>query len=169
MHKKRRPITYLDTYCEGGYCYSDYAEWCEEQELTPAPEGSREYWEWIGRVIRNDTDDFFDNLKYSDAGTCPVVITGTLGLWHGHPDIQPELADNLPAAIRRCQGDCDAIQVILQPEGYIEVHGMHHDGTNIFEIRPVTQRGRQLLEDGEYRKFNPKSYHHVKKFQKYLF
>lgn len=168
MPKKKTPhvVHYLNTYCEGDYSYKVYKEWCEDMDKEPAPEGSEAYWNWIAAMIENDTDDFFDNLKYSDYAKRPCVITGVLGLWHGHPGIAPERESNLAAAIKRCWGDCDAV-VVTASKGHVSVEAMHHDGTNHFEIRPLTERGDELMRNGE--DINPLSHWHTGKYPEYLF
>ena len=133
-----KKITYLDTYCEGGYSYEDYKEWCEECEVGVGEEGGEDYWNWIYENHANDVEDFFENLKYSkEPGVNhPVVVTGTLGLWWGRPEISPTRFDCLFDAVRQCMDGADSIQVELE-DGVVEVRTMHHDGTNVFEIRPV--------------------------------
>lgn len=164
--KKTHKITYLDTWCESGYSYADYVEDCEERGETPAPENSEAYWEWIGDMIRNDIDDFFDNLKYSSSGKSPVVISGNLGLWYGRPRIENTICDDIESAIRKCWGGCDDIEVVLE-DGVLHVNAMHHDGTNCFEVRPLTGRGAERLRDGD--DVNIHSHWHVNKFPEYLF
>lgn len=166
MPRKHKTIHYLDTHCEGDYNYECYVEACKEDGKKPAAESSNEYWDWISDMIQCDYDDFFDNLKYADCAQQPCVITGTLDLWFGTPDIEPVMEPDLGTAIKHCQADCDAIQVDLT-NGVVEVRALHHDGTNCFEIRPLTKRGVRLMEDGE--DINPTSRWHVTKYPKYLF
>ena len=166
MKRNKKEIHYLNTYCEGDYSYQDYINWCEEQEKEPAEEGSQQYWNWIGQMVQNDVDDFFDNLKYSDCAKQSCVISGTLGLWHGRPGIEPVMTDNLEKAIRRCWDGCQDITVTLR-DGVVHVEAMHHDGTNHFAIRPLTQRGEDRIRNGE--SISVSNHWHTGKYPEYLF
>ena len=163
--KKNNEITYLDTFCEGGYCYQDYLEWCEENEVGADVEGGEDYWRWIEEMLADDVECFFTNMKYSDCNG-PCVVTGTLGLWWGHPTIEPEKFNSLAEAIHECWDGCDAVQV-WGKNGVIYVKGMHHDGSNYFEIRPLTERGRERLENGE--PITIGNHWHTSKYPKYLY
>jgi len=130
---------YLDTYCEGGYSYQDYLEWCEDYDLEPHAEDSDEYWHWIHMQIEDDIESFFENLGYSECNG-PCVVSGHLGLWWGHPEIEPREFLSLTKAIKTCWDGCNDIRITGE-DGVIYVEVLHHDGTNRFEIRP---------ESGEY-------------------
>lgn len=171
--KKDKEITWLDTYCEGGYSYEDFVEYCKEQnwdmredELKIPEEGSAQYWEWINEQIAEDVACFFDNLKSSDCDKVPVVISGHLGLWWGRPVIDNEACVSLSEAIRKCWGSCDAVEVTSHG-GVVVVRAMHHDGTNCFEIRPLTERGEAKMREGE--DICVGNHWHTGKFPKYLF
>ncbi len=145
--KKTKKHLLIDTYCDGGYSYKDYLEWCDEMEKTPAPEGSDKYWRWIGDMIDEDWINLKDNIKCGrNNGRC--IVTGTLGLWWGRPDIQAHLFNSLLEAICECRKGAQDIQ-IWEDNGHLTVHGMHHDGTNVFEIRPVNERRATGKEDWE--------------------
>lgn len=164
--KKNERVTWLDTYCEGGYSYEDYKQWCEDNEVGADVEGSEGYWRWIGEMIADDVECFFENLKYSDSDKIPVVISGRLGLWWGRPTIEEVMCDSLGEAVKKCWGDCDAVQVTSKG-GVVYVVAMHHDGSNCFEIRPLTQRGREKMRKGE--EICVGNHWHTSKFPKYLF
>lgn len=166
IKKKEREITWLDTYCEGGYSYEEYVENCEDNGIEPAEEGSDAYWSWIEDMISDDVECFFDNLKYSDVNKQAVVISGHLGLWWGSPTIQEEMCDSLSEAVKKCWGDCDAVEV-TSFNGSVRVRAMHHDGTNCFEIRPLTERGEELMREGE--PICVGNHWHTGKFPKYLY
>lgn len=165
---KEEKYTLIDTYCEGGYTYEDYKEWCEEMGEEPAEEDSIEYWNWIGDTLERDVDDFFANLSW--ATETPVLIMGSCGTWMGKREIVPvffQSADYekvyngewrytnpaLKRAIKKCINNVDAFKVEFD-NGVINVYGYHHDGTNCFEIRPLSKKGEEYatrhdFEDGE--------------------
>lgn len=166
MKKDEREITWLDTYCEGGYSYEDYKQWCEDNEVGADVEGSEDYWRWISEQLTDDVECFFENLKYSDSDKIPVVISGRLGLWWGGPTIENEMCDSLSEAVKKCWGDCDAVQVTTKG-GVVYVVSLHHDGRNCFEIRPLTERGAEKMREGE--DICVGNHWHTSKFPKYLY
>lgn len=139
-----REITYLDTFGNGGYTYEDFVDYCKEQnwdmqedELEIPAEYSASYWEWVRAQIDDDIECFFENLKYEKGVVQePCIVTGTLGLWWGRPDIEPTEIRDLATAVRKCWGDCEYVKVTGK-DGVVHVEAAHHDGTNYFEIRPV--------------------------------
>lgn len=160
---KTKKITYLDTYCEGGYTYEDYKEWCEECEVGADVEGGEDYWRWIEENKARDFDDFMAEIRTISG---PVVVTGSLGLWWGRPEIAPTKFNSLNNAISQCIEGAEAIEVILE-NGVLTVKGAHHDGTNIFEIRPLTELGADRMDNDE--KINVNSHWHCGKFGEYLY
>lgn len=165
--KKHERVTWLDTYCEGGYSYEDYKQWCEDNEVGADVEGGEDYWRWINEQLTWDVECFFDNLKYTKGIIQqPCVISGTLGLWWGKAQIDIEMEDNLGDAVRRCAGTGDAFEVYSE-RGVVYVVAMHHDGRNCFEIRPLTERGAEKMREGE--DICVGNHWHTGKFPKYLY
>lgn len=163
--RNSKEITYLDTFCEGGYSYKDYLEWCEEYEVGAGEEGSEDYWRWIEEEKSADVECFFANMKFSDCnGACVVCVR--LGLWWGRPEIEPTKFDSLTEAIKACMAGMDAVQV-WGKDGVIYAHGMHHDGSNYFEIYPLTEKGIEKLENGE--RISIGNHWHTGKYPKYLY
>lgn len=167
MKKQERKITWLDTYCEGGYSYEDYKQWCEDNEVGADVEGSKDYWNWISEMIADDVECFFENLKYTKGIVQqPCVVSGRLGLWWGSPKIENTMFNSLSDAVRECWGECDAVEVTSE-NGVVYVVAMHHDGRNCFEIRPLTERGAERMEEGE--EICVGNHWHTGKYPKYLF
>ena len=95
-------------------------------------------------------DDLFANLKYSKNADKPCVITGSLGLWYGKPSIEPLVCEDIESAIRKCANNMDYV-IVKQVNGHLEVTGIHHDGSNHFEIHILNDKGiraKELIEDG---------------------
>lgn len=123
--------------------FSYYAEnmkdWCENCDpvLEIPEENSKEYWDLISHMRDCEQGDFFSNLKYSKWSDADCIISGTLGLWNGHPDIEPVMVNGLKEAIERCIGrDTWDLSVGLK-DGVVWVNSYHHDGCNRFYIRPL--------------------------------
>ena len=139
---------YYDSMAWLSLSYDDYKEWCEEMEEEIHPEHSEKYWDQCRRIFENDWDDFKCNMKYSKWNV-PCMITGSLGLWNGRPNIAPVYCKTLIDAIAKCSDRCDDAEVNLK-DGYIEVLGKHHDGTNCFEIHILSKKGLREVERPKY-------------------
>lgn len=157
-------ITYIDTYNHDGLTYADYLEYCGEEGYTAGDDESHEFYEWLVDETEVNVECFFENVKFSELGKKPCVISGKLGLWNGNYDIDLVMAGNLGDAIRKCWGRCDDIVVTLE-DGVVYVDAMHHDGTNCFEIRLLTKNGVELMDNGEDIDLEKDT----EKFPKYLF
>ena len=125
-------ITYIDTYNYNGRTYEDYLDWCEINEIDPAGEESREYYNWLGLENNTDWEDFQDNLQYSKVNG-PVSVCGSLGLWWGSPTIEPKKFNSIWDAIVACTQNADDIIITLE-KGILKVQALHHDGRNVFTI-----------------------------------
>lgn len=181
----KKTFTLIDT-SNTGLEYKDYVENCELNEITPHPENSTEYWEWIAEQRNNNVEDFFLNLKYMRDAT-PVVVTGTLGLWNGKRSIYPMYIESkdyelnsqgkwvymekaLYTAIQKCINGMDDFKVEYV-EGEIVVHGYHHDGTNTFTIHKLSTKG-QIAAFNAYcncKTLKPKGYWYAKYREEDLF
>lgn len=148
--------------------YSDYLQYCKENEIEPADENSSKFWDWCAETTQMDFDDLLSNLSHSNESNIPVVITGSLGLWNGRPTICPVVCDNVHDAILKCLGNCDDIKVILE-YGELNVCAYHHDGRNCFTINKLSKKGRDYIErHGEYTNASLKDYH-LAKFKGYIY
>lgn len=129
-----------------------------------------EIYSFISDSLEMDYDDFFSNLQFSKFMDTPCVVTGSLGLWHGRHSIIPETFSDIEDAIKKCVENMDYCS-IKQVYGHLEVTGIHHDGSNTFEIHLLNKRGidaseRIEWEDGKADLTN-KIYH--KAIDDYLF
>lgn len=148
---KRIDITLYDNY---DYDFDDYKESYQEcYELTDEDMedvSETEIWDFINDSLEMEWNDLFANLEYSKFANTPCVITGTLGLWNGRPTIVPVVCQDIASAIRKCANKVDYIKV-KQVNGHLEVTGIHHDGSNHFEIHLLNDKGihaSDLIEEG---------------------
>jgi len=182
---ERECVTLIDTYNNDGLTYEDYREDCEENDREPEAEDSNDYYEWLSDTTTRYWEDFQANLKYSKADY-PLMITGSLGLWNGRPDMYPILVESedwvthyknwkgeiveyhthhydnpsILKAILKCLGSCDDIKVRFN-DGVVEVDALHHDGTNCFYIRKLSKKGLAAVEAANNRgedEYKPKDW-----------
>jgi hypothetical protein len=90
-------------------------------------------------------EDFIESLRYSSIAQRACVITGSLGLWNGSPEIVLTVCGTMEEAIYKCVNKCDECR-ISQHASTIIVEGFHHDGTNRFEIHVLNEKGRNADE-----------------------
>lgn len=145
--KKNFEHVLLDTRME--FEYEEYLEFCECNDIEPAADNSREFWDWESEERSRYFDDDMDNLKDSDEGNVPCVITGSAGLWYGRREIMPIRCESLYDAIELIlkKSDVDDVKV-TNVNGIIHFYGYHHDGTNHYCIQKLTNRGiNELCND----------------------
>ena len=141
------------TLCDTTYIpeYDEYKENCEANNIEPQGDGSGDYWDYVSERRSIEYDAFVVNMQNSAKAQQPCLLTGSCGLWNGRREIMPYKFSNVLSAIIKAYGSCDDI-IVSQEDGVIKVESLHHDGRNCFEIRPLTEHGKQALEndcDGE--------------------
>lgn len=130
-------ITYLNTPEFNDWSYDDYKSFCADNGIEPGDENSNDYYTFLSERTAEDVDDFFMNLEDSPEDHRPCIISGSLGLWWGQPEIEPVRCDSLTEAIKKCIDDrsCQDFRLELE-DGKISVAVYHHDGCNSFTIKP---------------------------------
>ena len=113
--------------------YWDYVEFCEINNIEPAPEDSDDFYDWAAEETAADFDEDMANVKGFKPYQRRVTITGTLGLWDGRHEISPVERESVYDAIMACADGCADIEVEWE-DGVITVYGHHHDGTNVLKI-----------------------------------
>lgn len=76
------------------------------------------------------------------------IMTGNLGLWDGkHP--AGIVFDTFDDFFYKATSDC-LYWKFWDENGHLYFQCSHHDGTNCFEIKQMTERGEKYLENWEY-------------------
>ena len=124
------------------FTYEEYEDFCEGNGIEPESDTSVEFYEWCAEETAHNWDCDMDNIKSCKEYNVPVVITGTLGLWWGHPEIEPERKESVYDAILRCVGHSDIHwATVMYDDGVITVEAYHHDGCNCFTIKALSKKG----------------------------
>ena len=119
----------------------EYEEWCEVNGVEPGDE--YDFYDFCALQTNAYYEADMDNIEACKQYNVPVVITGTLGLWWGRPEIRPERYESVADAIRRCVGGGDYNEVHAEfNDGVITVDCYHHDGCNSFTIRALSKKGQ---------------------------
>lgn len=92
--------------------------------------------------FNDDFDEKYGNIAYSPLKNQKVAVKGILGLWNGKREVG-KVFNNVTDAVRACLEDYNHIYEDQFGNLHIEAH--HHDGTNHFIIKKVTDKGLRCL------------------------
>ena len=129
--------------------YESYEEFCEGNDIEPQGEDSTGFLLWCYEEAEEQYNNDMTEIRCCKEYNVPCIITGGLGLWDGHHDIIPTKADSVYDAIEKCCGRDGHLKVNFE-DGAIVAYFSHHDGTNVFTIRALTESGIKKYEDYEY-------------------
>lgn len=131
-------------------------EWADARESLFEFFGEENGWETADDVPDNDVydeisfqheswwEDASDELKQFMKENGPMLVVGSLGLWYGNCR-----GGKLCEDFRDLSGaweDCGYIK-IWDENGHLYIMCSHHDGTNSYECKLLTEKGRQYAED----------------------
>lgn len=126
--------------------YEEYKEYCEANECEPQAEDSQDYWDYVSDRCSIEYNDFIFNMENSAQANKPCLLTGSCVLWNGVREIIPCNFGDALSAVKEAHGSCDDL-IVKQEDGVIKVEALHHDGSNYFEIVPLTEYGEKILKD----------------------
>ena len=137
--KYKGRYTILDNRAEPSY--EDYLADLTDRGLNYEEDDVPDYDEWAADEAEDLYECDLSNIEWCRAYKVPVLIEGSLGLWWGKPTIEPVHCDSVYDAVKRCIGeDIDYIKAEYD-NGLIRVYATHHDGTNCFTIKGLSQKG----------------------------
>lgn len=138
--------------------YSNYYGWIDDNEIKRAlldierVENENEItdemiWEEMKFLEEFYWEDFKHELsKFFDNGTA-WLLTGTLGLWYGK--CKGGFVFNTFDEFTKCLQDCDYVE-ITDEKGHLFVTCSHHDGTNHFEIKRISDFGYEWYNNNYF-------------------
>lgn len=116
-------------------------EWVDEdEEITDDM-----LWRWRYDESQIDWESEFDELKKFFQGKT-VGFFGEVGLWHG--TYKAGKIGDFEQLFWRAIEDCDYFK-FYDENGHLYFTCTHHDGTNHFEIKELTKKGREYLSNFE--------------------
>lgn len=141
----------------------------DNYDLDPLFEGQREIMREDDSDVSDDTvwacvydidheyfNDAIDELKkfFSTEDHVPYratfIIFGSVGRWDGtSTGFDTFRGEDFASAFDKATKDCDYIKV-WDENGHLYMEGTHHDGTNCYEIKRLTERGEIYLENWDY-------------------
>ena len=135
--------------------YSNYYGWISEDEIK------RYLWdcEYIDHLDEATNDMIYDAMyelerMYWDDFSCELkgffdkgdawLLTGSIGRWDGN--YRGGYIFNTFEEFCKCLKDCDYIE-ITDNKGHLEIKCSHHDGTNFYEIKRVSDFGYEWYDN----------------------
>lgn len=148
--------------------WEDYAEDARESLINNGIKNPSQdnIWEEIYFMINLQWEDTLQELECFFDGKIWLAF-GCCGLWYGNIPAGTVFTD-FKKFFYQAIKDCDYWK-IYDENGHLYLQCSHHDGTNFFEIKEVTKKGVEYLENWEYN-YNDKrteEYIHKKVIEKY--
>ena len=120
---------------------------CECNEWEVPEEDTEEWWDKANIIKEGDLDCFKEGDCFRGLGECLAV--GSAGLWYGRVAGGTFLTVNKPEDLFYIVSNCDDVKVSVEPEDGLTVTGYHHDGTNTYVVRKLTEAGLKFREENE--------------------
>ena len=117
-------------------------DWIDEDDEPT----DTQLWQWRYEYDELDRDNAMYELRNFFNGKT-VGFFGEVGLWHG--TYRAGKIGDFETLYYKAIQDCDYVK-IYDENGHLYLTCSHHDGTNCFEIKEVTDKGREYLENWEY-------------------
>ena len=146
--------------------YSNYCGWISEedvkQELIDCERVESEeeitdnmIWDRMHCLEEVYWADFSYELKHFFSKGNAWLLTGSIGRWDGN--YRGGYIFNTFEEFCKCFEDCDYIE-ITDDAGHLEVKCSHHDGTNFYEVKRVSDFGYEWY-DNHYWDMNEEELH----------
>lgn len=90
-------------------------------------------------------EELQDTLTELNQTADQFLITGTLGLWYGQKDGGAIITD-----LTNITRHFEDYSILELEDGKLKLETSHHDGTNTFEIVPLTRKGQEFADRHDY-------------------
>ena len=104
-----------------------------------------ELYNLINLYIEEDYEWLDQTMKKLEG---PLIVSGSVGRWDGKYS-GSQIYSDWSEFIREFGKDCDYFKIYTE-KGKLYVKCSHHDGTNFCEVKTLTDRGQNYLENWEY-------------------
>lgn len=136
---KKNMIWSYDTSCWDEDEMKSMYEECYEE--TPSEETLQQYIDDTNNCYLEDVQEEITFYERKN-GQKQYIVLADLGLWNGRFD-GGKIITGLCNAISQCFEDYNEI---YEEGGQLKVTAHHHDGTNYFQIKELTERGEEYAE-----------------------
>ena len=149
--------------------YSNYYGWIDEedikQELIDCERVENEeditdemIWDEMRFLEEIYWDDLSYELKHFFEKGNAWLLTGSIGRWDGN--CRGGYIFNTFEEFCRCFRDCDYIE-ITDDAGHLKVKCSHHDGTNFYEVKRVSDFGYEWYDNHGYYIYDKEKVHTI--------
>lgn len=131
--------------------WEDYAEDCREflAEVYEDDEITDDMiWDKICAYDSIDWDDEHERLKEFFTGHGYFMIRGTVGRWDGS-HAAGHIFNDFDEMFYEATRDCAYVKM-WDEDGHFYLKCSHHDGTNLFEIKRITDKAYQFADNWSY-------------------
>ena len=137
--------------------WDDYADECIEyikdfrdchDEDINATITDDEIWQRIYDYDRLNWEDEYERLREFFNVHGHFIIRGCVGRWDGTYSAG-YVFDNFDDMFYKATKDCDYIKM-WDENGHFYLKCSHHDGTNLFEIKRLSDKGYEFIDNWEY-------------------
>lgn len=129
-----------DDYREGAI--ENLMENCGYTSIDEIPEA--EIWDEIATMQAYYFDDEKDMMQNFFDGKM-LIVCGNVGRWNGNFAAGKVITFD---DIWKCWENCDYIS-IYDEGGHFYIRSSHHDGTNLFEVKILTDKGAEIYDRWE--------------------
>lgn len=164
--------------------YDEKREECAREFLFETL-GEENGWESAEDIPENqvwDEMNFNEEVEFDDAMSelkhffedKTLVVTGTVGTWRGTFDGGKVMDIK---NISDCWSSCDYIE-IYDDGGHLHINCSHHDGNNHFEVKVLTEKGKEYYNNHYYNRtdremcttlFGSSKYSHIPHFAREVY
>lgn len=144
----KRRLIYSNFYDEYGtfddarqFLFEEYGD-DEEWESAKDVPGDRVWDELAFQDECNWDNEKYELEKFFDPGYW--ILQGTFGLWYGRP--RGGFTFGSFQEMAKAWDNCDYIR-LYDENGHFYIDAAHHDGTNRYEVKRLTDKGLQYLND----------------------
>lgn len=145
-----------------GWDTFEKAEIAKEYEEEFGKEATEEELnEYIDAIQRENWDYMMAEIRYHEQefGEKTYVIKARIGTWRGTFDAG-KVVIGMRNVIRACCKDCDYITIFYKNNQF-KIVGHHHDGTNTFVIRELTDKGCDYFDRNNYDQTDREMHNHL--------
>lgn len=139
MAKKIKTITLFNNY--DGY---DFEEWKKSFLEANCIEDVSDnvIWDYISMIEDEDFNNAIESLNEISCGN-KWVVSGRLGLWNGTHDVT-NIFSSTEDMVYAITKDCDYIKIWFENNNLF-IQASHHDGTNTFQCKVLTNKGLEMF------------------------
>lgn len=80
--------------------------------------------------VKSELENFFEDEE--------ILVIGTVGRWNGTYSAGKVISYD---ELHKCWSDCYYVE-IYDEDGHMHINASHHDGNNHFEVKILTEKGR---------------------------